>query len=142
MNSIRRITHLISCIVAAASLCGCAHIPYFGDARPAGAHARAETAAPSPDQAALKDGISEYNNGQYNDAIKHLGSNEITHGSKATQLTALKYTAFSYCVTSRQTLCQKTFEKAFKIDPNFDLAPGEHGHPLWGPAFTRAKKHS
>jgi hypothetical protein len=48
--------------------------------------------------------------------------------------------AFSYCVTSRQTLCRQQFEKALKIDPAFDLAPGEKGHPLWGAVFDRAKK--
>lgn len=102
--------------------------------------ARAESAKLSPDQAALKDGIDLYNNGDYNAAIKRLGTPEITSGPKATQLAALKYTAFSYCVTSRPTLCRQQFKKALKLDPGFDLAPGEYGHPLWGPVFTRAKK--
>ena len=53
---------------------------------------------------------------------------------------SLKYMAFSYCVTSRQTLCKQQFDKAFKISPTFDLAPGEKGHPLWTPMFERAKK--
>ena len=92
------------------------------------------------EQQALRDGIELYNKGQFNDAIKRLASPDIASGGKANQLQALKYTAFSYCVTSRQTLCRQTFEKAFKLDPSFDLLPGEHGHPLWGPAFTRAKK--
>jgi hypothetical protein len=43
-------------------------------------------------------------------------------------------------VTSRQTLCRQQFDKALKLDPSFDLEPGEHGHPLWGPVFTKAKK--
>lgn len=99
-------------------------------------------AAPSSEQQALKDGIELYNRGQFNDAIKRLSAPEITSGSKASQLQAYKYTAFSYCVTSRQTLCRQAFEKAFKLDPAFDLQAGEHGHPLWGPAFARAKKQS
>ena len=74
------------------------------------------------------------------DAIKRLGSTDVTGGSKATQLTALKYTALSYCLTSRQTLCRQQFEKAFKLDPAFDLQPGEHGHPLWAPQFEKARK--
>ena len=95
---------------------------------------------PSADQLALADGIALYNKGQYNDAIKRLAAADVTSGSKATQLAALKYSAFSYCVTNRATACRLQFDKAFKLDPAFDLAPGEHGHPLWGPAFAKAKK--
>ena len=91
-------------------------------------------------EAALQDGITAYNEGDYNGAIKKLSAAEIWTGSKQGQLAALKYMAFSYCVTSRQSLCKAQFEKAFKLDPKFDLAPGEKGHPLWGPAFERAKK--
>lgn len=96
--------------------------------------------APNADQVALKEGIAAYNNGEYTTAVKRLSSPDIANGSKATQLSALKYLAFSYCLTNRATLCRQTFEKALKLDPAFDLAPGEHGHPLWGPVFTRAKK--
>ena len=92
------------------------------------------------DQGALRDGIELYNKGSYNEAIKRLAAPEIANGSKADKLQALKYTAFSYCVTSRQTLCRQQFEKAFKLDPTFDLQPGEHGHPLWTPQFEKAKK--
>jgi hypothetical protein len=91
----------------------------------------------------LKEGIAQYNNGDFNGAIKRLSSaNEIwgPGGSKAVQLDALKYLAFSYCVTGRQVLCRAQFEKALKLDPAFDLAPGEKGHPLWGPAFVKAQK--
>ncbi len=94
------------------------------------------------DKMVLKEAIGLYNNGDYNDAIKRLtNSGEIwINGSKESQLTALKYLAFSYCVTTRQPICRQQFDKAFKLDPNFDLAPGEHGHPLWGPTFAKAKK--
>ena len=81
-----------------------------------------------------------YNNGDYNGAIKRLGQADVAGGARATQLEALKYTAFSYCLTSRTTLCRQQFDKAFKLDPSFDLEPGEHGHPLWGPSFSKAKK--
>lgn len=110
--------------------------------RPSTPHVATPAPAPavSNEQQALKDGIESYNKGSYNEAIKRLSAPEITGGAKATQVQALKYMAFSYCVSSRQTLCRQAFEKAFRIDPAFDLGPGEHGHPLWGPAFTRAKK--
>jgi hypothetical protein len=140
MNSMLKYAPL-SCVLAATILSGCANLPFgLGEKFGGGAHPRAETAASSPAQAALREGINLYNHGDYNDAIKRLGSSEIAAGPKATQLTALKYMAFSYCVTSRQTLCRQQFEKALKLDPSFDLGPGEHGHPLWGPVFVKAKK--
>lgn len=94
------------------------------------------------DELALKEGIGLYNNGDYNGAIKRLhGATDIWEGgNKAIQLDALKYMAFSYCVTSKQVQCKQEFEKALKLDSAFDLAPGEKGHPLWGPVFARAKK--
>lgn len=92
-------------------------------------------------QSALNQGIELYTKGDYNGAVKQLnGANEIWTGDKAIQLTALKYLAFSYCVTARQTLCRQQFEKALKLDPTFELGPGEGGHPLWGPVFERVKK--
>lgn len=92
------------------------------------------------DNSALREGIRLYNEGDYNGAIKRLSARDLNNGPLATRLTALKYTAFSYCVTSRPAQCRQTFDKALRLDPDFDLAPGEHGHPLWGPVFTRAKQ--
>jgi hypothetical protein len=90
---------------------------------------------------ALKEGIDAYTAGDYNGALKHLsGSNDIWSSETTIQLDALKYMAFSYCLTNRKTLCRQQFEKAFKLDANFELLAGEKGHPLWGPAFDQAKK--
>jgi Flp pilus assembly protein TadD len=132
----------IAGMLCATLLAGCAQMPFGGAAKPA-ATARTEAASSAPAaqaQAGLKEGIALYNDGNYNDAIKRLGLADVTAGPKATQLEALKYTAFSYCLTSRQALCRQQFEKALKLDASFDLEPGEHGHPLWGPVFVRAKK--
>ena len=146
MNRLRTLAPL-ACLLGATLLTGCANLPHFGGAAtpaghaPAGSAAPGSAAAPAPAvQSGLKEGIAMYNNGDYNDAIKRLGAADVSGGSKATQLEALKYTAFSYCLTSRQTLCRQQFEKALKLDPSFDLNPGEHGHPLWGPVFVKAKK--
>lgn len=94
------------------------------------------------DVQALKDGMALYNDGDYNGAIKKLSnSTEIWNGhNKTIQVSALKYMAFSYCVTSRTQLCRQQFERAFKIDPSFNLMPSEIGHPIWGPVFLKAKK--
>ncbi len=147
MTSIRTLASL-ACLFGAIAVSGCANVPAALGDKPAvatpTANARPETAAPAPVaapvQSGLKEGVAMYNNGDYNDAIKRLAAADVSGSSKATQLQALKYTAFSYCVTSRQTLCRQQFEKALKLDPSFDLEPGEHGHPLWGPVFVKAKK--
>jgi len=96
---------------------------------------------PSAAQAALEAGIHLYSRGDYTAAIKRLGTaHEIWKADKPLQLEALKYMAFSYCVSGRQALCKQQFQKALKLDPSFDLAPGEKGHPLWGPVFDGVKK--
>ena len=88
----------------------------------------------------LAEGVALYEKGDYNGAIRKLAVANVASAPKTTQLSALKYTAFSYCLTSRQTLCRQQFEKALKIDASFDLEPGEKGHPMWGPAWLKAKK--
>jgi Flp pilus assembly protein TadD len=141
MNKIR-IPSLLCCAMAGIFLAGCAEMPFFGErtvSRRAVTSPSAASAAAS-DQSALRDGIRLYNEGQFDDAIKRLSSKDITNGSTATRVSALKYTAFSYCVTSRAEQCRQAFERALKLNPKFDLAPGEHGHPQWGPVFTRAKR--
>lgn len=168
MKLARRVrqTGLRSCALAALLLLGgCAQLKpqldaIFGDPRPGREHARAEErsraraeradrnerAAPRPerpasdrDDIALREGIALYHDGEYNAAIKRLNSGDMNGGSVRNRVTALKYTAFSYCVTNRLAPCRQAFERALRLDAAFDLAPGEHGHPLWGPQFARAK---
>jgi hypothetical protein len=92
------------------------------------------------DTAGLQEGIRLYNDGDYSGAIRRLGARDVTTGPLATRLAGLKYTAFSYCLTARPLQCRVSFDRALRMDPAFDLAPGEHGHPLWGPVFTKAKQ--
>jgi len=88
----------------------------------------------------LREGIRLYNEGDFNGAIRRLSQRDVNNGPLPIRLTALKYLAFSYCVTSRPAPCRQAFDRALRLDPAFDLAPGEHGHPLWGPVFTKAKQ--
>lgn len=149
---------LLCSVLGAGLLAGCAELAPLFERKPERDHPKADTRpeprsesrpraesrsepAASRDQVALREGIRLYNEGDFNGAIKRLTSNDIRSGAPLrTRTTALKYTAFSYCVTSRPKPCQQAFEKALKIDPEFSLEPGEQGHPLWGPAFERAKK--
>lgn len=95
-----------------------------------------------PARKALNAGIELYKAGNFNGAIKQLAAPELAKADTPLQLEALKYTAFSYCVTSRVTLCRQQFVKAFKLDKSFDLSAGEKGHPLWTPSFERARKEA
>lgn len=141
----------------ALAMAGCAPLgPSLGGQDKSRAHPRADggkdrpqraqqpnrPAAPAAkrDDIALREGIALYDKGDYNGAIRRLGGSDMNGASQNERLTALKYTAFSYCVTGRQALCRQTFERAFKLDASFDLGPGEHGHPQWGPVFAQAKQ--
>lgn len=127
-------------LVGSAWLAGCsAPLPdtTHASATPAISNDRSRSTA----RTALADGIELYNRGEFQAAIKHLGNaQDIWSADKSVQLEARKYMAFSYCVTARPVLCRHEFENALKLDPNFDLAPGEKGHPLWGPVFEHLKK--
>jgi tetratricopeptide (TPR) repeat protein len=133
---------LLSCLLASLLLTACADMSmpsFLGGGKANAAHSRAEPPA-RHGAAALKEGIALYNQGDFDAAIARLSSNDIANGPVATRVTALKYTAFSYCVTKRPAQCKQAFERALKLDPSFELAPGESGHPMWGPVFARAKK--
>lgn len=141
-------------LAASVLFTGCAGV-LGGDGSPANANTgrRAEDvlapprAAPPPpppvatrNAGALRDGIKLYDDGDFNGAIRRLALVDVPAESLSNRLIALKYTAFSYCVTSRPGPCRQAFEKALRLDPSFDLGPGEHSHPLWGPVFAKAKK--
>lgn len=144
----------------ALALSGCTQFgPMFGGQEKARPHPRADGAqprnqraqraqqpnrpaapAPNRDDVALREGIALYDKGDYDGAIRRLNGSDMNGAGQRERLAALKYTAFSYCVTGRQALCRQTFDRAFRLDPSFDLGPGEHGHPQWGPVFAQAKQ--
>jgi len=91
---------------------------------------------------ALQDGINLYSKGQYADAIKKLKSPDISKGGAAYRVSALKYLAFSYCVTNQSQACERAFRDALRIDPKFNLQRSEKNHPIWGPVFQKAQSDS
>lgn len=103
---------------------------------------RPERPAANRDDVALREGIAMYHDGNFKGAIKRLTSNDLNRGSVRNRVSALKYTAFSYCVTGRPVQCRQAFERALRLDGSFDLGPGEHGHPLWGPQFAKARQNA
>ena len=87
-------------------------------------------------QANLNDGLKQYEAGSYGEATKNLLiALDSSVLSAPQQLSARKHMAFIQCVNNRELVCKEEFEKAFLLDPKFDLTPAEAGHPTWGPIF-------
>jgi tetratricopeptide (TPR) repeat protein len=120
--------------------------PVYRDVR---ARLSATAAPPAPVKAAplrsgaegvLDQGLARYADGKF-DAAAKLFTASLKQGlaAKGDQLTALKHSAFSLCLLNRKTACRNEFVKIFRIEPAFDLAPAEAGHPSWVKVFADAK---
>lgn len=90
----------------------------------------------------LVEGIRLYESGNFEEAIAVLDAPRLQAAPDAMRVEALKYTAFSYCVTERYAQCRQAFDLALGIDAGFALRPNERGHPMWGPVFEEAKAAS
>jgi len=95
---------------------------------------------PSKAEQDLSAGIKQYEDGEYGEAARLLqASLDQGLSGKPDQVKAHKYLAFIHCVSNRQAMCREEFRLALKIDPSFELAANEAGHPIWGPAFRSVK---
>ena len=90
-------------------------------------------------EADLASGIKQYEDGSYTEAARLLQSSLDQGLGKNDQVRAHKYLAFIHCVSGRERRCRDEFRAALKIDPAFELAANEAGHPIWGPAFRSVK---
>ncbi|MDO5624791.1 MAG: TssQ family T6SS-associated lipoprotein [Pseudomonadota bacterium] len=106
---------------------------------PAPPPAPAEEPEPEPETNAVihADGLRLYRAGQYDAAIARF---QAVQSPASLRVQALKYTAFSYCVTNRLSDCERAFAQALALSPRFRLTQAEQGHPVWGPVFTTAVK--
>lgn len=135
-----------------ASLGGCASLPslpnVFGR-RPAPAPSRSgraqsgagssaaassTTSSTSNSQSAYDEGLRLYRQGQYQAALEQFAT---VQSPRSLQLQALKYSAFSQCVTNQLAACEQSFAQALSISPGFRLSQTEQGHPVWGPVFAK-----
>jgi tetratricopeptide (TPR) repeat protein len=112
-------------------------------AREAPPPARKEAAtAPAPrsdGEPLLRAGISQYENGRYDDSARSLRIALKRGLTKPDQVTAHKYLAFIQCAAGREAQCRDEFERALRIDPGMELDAAEAGHPIWGPVFRSVK---
>jgi hypothetical protein len=87
----------------------------------------------------LNDGLVKYDTGDY-PAAQALFASAIKEGlKKDDEVRAMKFTAFSLCLTEKFSQCRAEFIKIYDVDPKFDLAPAEAGHPSWTKTFAAAK---
>lgn len=152
---------LLLAVMAATLVAGCAAPPpaakssYPPAAPPAPAPRPAPTPPPAPapppaapvvrepsaSEKALAAALETFDRGDYPAAIRQLTPlGGDTALDKESQLRALRSLAFAQCLTRAVVPCRQTFERAFRLDNRFDLAPAERGHPIWGPQFERARK--
>lgn len=87
----------------------------------------------------LQTGLKQYDQGQYKRAAVTLQQALDTGLAPAHQTLAYKHLAFISCTSNQESQCRNEFRKALKLDPRFDLAPAEAGHPQWGPVFRSVK---
>ena len=78
--------------------------------------------------------------GDYQSVIdKVSASSEVAQGSVEFNADALKYKAFSECLSNQEHNCSNTFRHLLKVNPNFDLKVSEVNHPQWGKVFMVEK---
>lgn len=101
-------------------------------------------APPAPPSQAALDSLAQvrdrYQAGAYGEVIRTVATSDVLATAPTDiRVESLKLQAFSYCVTGYKVLCEDDFRRILQLDPAFELSPAEIGHPLWGPAFRRAK---
>ena len=87
----------------------------------------------------LQQGIKNYDDGRLSQASADFQSALEAGLNASDQVKAHKYLAFIHCVSKRERQCRAHFRSALEIDPAFELAPAEAGHPMWGPVFRSVK---
>jgi Tfp pilus assembly protein PilF len=90
-------------------------------------------------ESALQLGLKQYDEGQYKRATSTFLQSLEAGLSPAKQVIAHKHLAFIYCISNKVSLCRIEFNKVIEVDPKFELAPAEAGHPQWGPVFRSVK---
>ena len=85
-------------------------------------------------------GMQRYDAGDYAGADRAF-QDAFREGlrDRADRVQALKYSAFSLCLTGQQSRCRTQFQNLFELDPAFELSAVEAGHPAWQRAYAQAR---
>lgn len=119
----------------------CVALLMSGCATPAMRDAGLDRFAPRKAEQNLSSGIRAYEEGNYATSARLL-QDALSAGLllNSDKVAAHKYLAFMHCAQSRKVTCRNEFRKALEINPRFELAPAERGHPSWGPVFRALKQ--
>ena len=124
--------------LAVAALAAAAAVFLAACAQPPAAPTGLMDVAERPAEKALLAGIRAYDDAQYAEAEKQLGTALQTGLTSAKDRAAANKTlAFIYCTSNRTAECEGAFRAARQADPAFTLSKSEAGHPLWGPVYKR-----
>ena len=86
---------------------------------------------------------TEFHAGEFKTVIANVRqAPETSLGSMAFRSEALKYKAFSECVSRQTTNCRNTFRQLLEINPDFNLKESEVSHPQWGKVFSAEKQRA
>lgn len=101
-------------------------------------------AAPAPKiltagEKLISEAMQSYEAAEYVKSVKGFQDALKETLSLNDQITAHKFSAFSFCLSNRTSLCRQEFGKILALKADFDLLPAEAGHPSWGPSFRNAK---
>lgn len=91
----------------------------------------------------LQDGMVKYDAGEFPAARTQLEA-ALKEGlsTRENKVRAMKNIAFTLCLEGKYRDCRAEFIKIYEVDPDFDLAPAEAGHPSWTKTFAAAKAHA
>ncbi len=88
----------------------------------------------------LAEGLKRYEAGNFEEAktsfLLAVDSGVLTTPQL---LNARKHMAFIHVLQNREPSAREEFEKAFALDPKFELTLAEAGHPAWGPVYRQVK---
>jgi Tfp pilus assembly protein PilF len=129
-----KVRRLIFAVVVAMALPGCESAPIKEMRQGIGGLFQRNTGEQD-----LAGGVKQYEAGNYSEASRLLSASLEQGLSSSGQVTARKYLAFIHCISGRESRCREEFRATLRIDPSFDLAANEAGHPVWGPVFRSVK---
>lgn len=91
-------------------------------------------------QMRYRQGLARYRDNRFELALGDLNA-AMASGqlNLSDEINARKHIAFIHCASNRETQCREQFQAILKDDPEFNLAPNEASHPLWGPVWRSIK---
>lgn len=97
----------------------------------------------SEGQRQIERAIAAFEQGRFPESTRLLQETpELLAEPVAVRVQALKWLAFNHCVAGRRSACRRAFDALLALEPAFELAPAESGHPSWGAEFDRARAAS